>query len=318
MALIQVQVRRKSVVAQDIASFELIRTDGATLPSFTAGAHIDVHTPAGIIRQYSLINHEKSSDFYQIAVLLDPNSRGGSRSMHADVQEGQTLFISEPRNHFPLRSAERTVLIAGGIGITPLLCMAYQLASIGANFALHYCTRSLNRTAFREDIASASWSKQVFLHLDDGPAEQRLNLATAIGTSSVGTQIYICGPSGFIDWVMKAADAQGFPREHIHVEHFSAAPQATPQNRAFTVRIASTGQDIVVSPDQTVVEALGIHGIDVITSCEQGVCGTCTTRVLEGICDHRDLLLSEEEKARHDQFMPCCSRATSDRLILDL
>lgn len=318
MTVIQVQVQRKVLEAQDIVSFELARTDGAPLPDFSAGSHIDVHTPGGLVRQYSLLNNAHTPNRYRIAVLRDPHSRGGSASMHEQVREGDLLTISEPRNHFSLQPSTRKVLVAGGIGITPLICMAHQLAAEGADFALHYCTRSPSRTAFREEIARSALAERVHFHFDDGAADQKLELAAALGSSGTGTHVYVCGPAGFIDWVLQGARALGFTSAQLHVEHFGSAAQDTAEDAEFTVRIASTGQDVVVPAKQTVVQALSEHGIEVLTSCEQGVCGTCITRVLEGRCDHRDLFFTDEEKARHDQFTPCCSRALGKLLVLDL
>lgn len=318
MTAIQVQVRRKAHEAQDIVSFELTRRDGQSLPGFSAGAHIDVHTPSGKVRQYSLLEDSQAPSSYRIAVLRDPTSRGGSASMHDDLHEGDVISISEPRNHFPLTHAARSVLIAGGIGITPLICMAHRLIAQDADFDLHYCTRSPSRTAFRDAIASSDLKERVHYHFDDGPESQKLQLHSALGSADSGKHVYVCGPAGFIDWVLKSARALGFTSDQLHVEHFGAAVQDAAQDTEFTVRIASTGQNVAVKADQTVVQALAQNGIEINTSCEQGVCGTCITRVLEGQCDHRDLFFTEDEKARHDQFTPCCSRAIGNLLVLDL
>lgn len=318
MTAIQVQVRRKVREAQDIFSFELERVDGQPLPGFSAGSHIDVHTPGGPVRQYSLVDDSQAPQRYRIAVLRDPNSRGGSTSMHDRVHEGDILSISEPRNHFPLTHAKRTVLVAGGIGITPLLCMAHRLVALDADFDLHYCTRSPSRTAFRDEIAGSALRDRVHYHFDDGPHEQKLDLSVGLGTPIEGKNVYVCGPAGFIDWVLKGASELGFTAEQLHVEHFGAVAQDTSGDGDFTVRVASTGQDVLVKTGQTVVQALADQGIEIATSCEQGVCGTCITRVLEGQCDHRDLFFTDAEKAKHDQFTPCCSRAVSKLLVLDL
>jgi vanillate O-demethylase ferredoxin subunit len=318
MTDITVQVLRKVQEAQDIASFELGRPDGAPLPAFSAGSHIDVHVPGGLVRQYSLCNDAGEQHRYRIAVLRDPATRGGSAGMHDAVREGDRLTISEPRNHFPLVHAQRTVLLAGGIGVTPLLCMAQRLAAVGADFTLHYCARSASRTAFRDEIAASPFAQRVQFHFDDGEAAQKLQLADALGKPAAGTHVYVCGPTGFIDFAVHGAKAAGFAPEQIHLEYFGAAPQDTTGDRPFTVKIASSGQAVTVGAQQTVVQALAAQGIEILTSCEQGVCGTCITRVLEGECDHRDLYFTDEEKAKNDQFTPCCSRARSATLVLDL
>jgi vanillate O-demethylase ferredoxin subunit len=318
MVQIAVKVQRKKQEALDIASFELVKPDGSALPGFSAGSHIDVQVPGGLTRQYSLCNDAAEQHRYRIAVLRDPGSRGGSVGMHDAVKEGDTLQISEPRNHFPLVHAQRTLLLAGGIGVTPLLCMAQRLATSGADFTLHYCARSAERTAFRDEIAASAYAQRVQYHFDDGDAAQKLQLEQELAQPDAGTHLYVCGPTGFIDWVVKTADRLGWSKEQVHLEYFGAAAQDTTGDRAFQVKIASSGAVYEVPADQTVVNALQAHGIEILTSCEQGVCGTCITRVLQGECDHRDLYFTDEEKAKHDQFTPCCSRAKSPVLVLDL
>lgn len=318
MTQLEVKVLRKKQEADGIASFELARLDGRPLPPFSAGSHIDVQVPGGLTRQYSLCNDAQESHLYRIAVLRDAASRGGSAAMHDRLNEGDVLAISEPRNHFPLVHAVRTILFAGGIGITPLLCMAQRLAATGSQFELHYCTRSREKTAFIDEIAASAFASRVHYHFDDGPAEQKLQLAQMFAQPEAQTHLYICGPAGFIQHVIDWAKGYGWPAAQIHVEYFSAAPQDTRADSAFEVKIASSGRTIAVPADKTVVQALAAQGIEVLTSCEQGVCGTCITRVLEGECDHRDMYFTDEEKAKNDQFTPCCSRAKSPVLVLDL
>jgi vanillate O-demethylase ferredoxin subunit len=318
MDQLTVKVLRKTQEAQDIASFELARVDGGPLPAFGAGSHIDVQIPGGLTRQYSLCNDDQESHRYRIAVLRDAASRGGSQGMHEQVKEGDLLTISTPRNHFPLVRAERTLLLAGGIGVTPLLCMAQRLATLGADFELHYCARSAERMAFRAEIAAAPWAQRVHLHFDDGEAAQKLDAASLLAAPAASTHVYVCGPTGFIDHVVGTANAQGWDKANVHLEYFGAAPQDTSGDGSFEVRIASSGQSVTVAKDQSVVQALLAHGIEIMTSCEQGVCGTCVTRVLEGECEHRDLYFTDAEKAANDQFTPCCSRAKSAVLVLDL
>jgi vanillate O-demethylase ferredoxin subunit len=318
MAQIAVKVQRKTLEAQDIASFELVKPDGSALPGFSAGSHIDVQVPGGLTRQYSLCNDAAEQHRYRIAVLKDAASRGGSTNMHVAVNEGDTLLISEPRNHFPLVHAERTLLFAGGIGVTPLLCMAQRLAKIGAEFEMHYCTRSPSRTAFRDEIARSDWAERVRFHFDDAEAAQKLDLEQVLARPVPGTHVYVCGPTGFIDWVVKTAERIGWGKDQVHLEYFGAAPQDTAGDRPFQVKVASSGATYEVGAEETVVHALQKHGIEILTSCEQGVCGTCITRVLQGECDHRDLYFTDEEKAKNDQFTPCCSRAKSQVLVLDL
>jgi len=318
MENIAVKVVRKTREAQDIAGFELARVDGGALPAFSAGSHIDVQLPGGLTRQYSLCNDSGEQHRYRIAVLRDPASRGGSVAMHDKVHEGDVIQISAPRNHFPLQHAQRSLLFAGGIGVTPLLCMAQRLAAIGADFEMHYATRSAERTAFRGEIIDSAFANKVSFHHDDGDAAQMLNVPGALGAFDAGTHIYVCGPGGFINHVVQVAQGMGWPATHIHLEYFAAAPQDHSADAAFDVKIASTGKTCTVPAGQSVVQALAKHGIEILTSCEQGVCGTCITRVLEGEPDHRDLYFTDEEKAKNDQFTPCCSRSRTPVLVLDL
>ena len=315
---LRVRVARKLPLAVDIALFELVSVDGASLPAFSAGAHIDVSMPGGHTRQYSLCNDPARAQRYEIAVLKDPQGRGGSVAMHEQVQQGDELSISHPRNHFELASgAQESVLLAGGIGITPLLCMAQSLAASGQSFVLHYCSRSEGRTAFRERLAHAPFADRVRFHFDDGPASQALDLAGILGKPRPRVHLYTCGPQGFMDAVLSSARGSGWAQEQLHYEFFKAEP-APSAGTGFEVLIASSGRVIRIEPDQTVVAALAAHGIEVPTSCEQGVCGTCMTGVLDGEPEHRDLYLSPQEQASNDQFLPCCSRAKSARLVLDL
>jgi vanillate O-demethylase ferredoxin subunit len=319
---IDVRVRRKHEVAEGICAFELERADGGPLPAFGAGSHIDVHVPGGPVRQYSLSNihgaNPASRGHYRIAVLREPASRGGSAGMHEKVNEGDLLTIGEPRNHFPLHDAPRSLLLAGGIGVTPILCMAQRLAAWGAEFEMHYCTRSPARTAFRDEIAASAFANRVHFHHDDGDEAQKLRAAELLAHPAPGTQVYVCGPGGFIEHVMGVAKAQGWPSNQLHTEYFTAAAQDTSGDQPFQVKLTSTGQTYAVPKDRSVIETLRAHGVEVMTACEQGVCGTCLTRVLEGTPDHRDVYLTDEEKAAGDQFLPCCSRAKTPMLVLDL
>lgn len=316
---LRVRVSARENLTPEIALFTLVSVDGTPLPAYEAGAHIDVHTPSGQTRQYSLCADPHQAGPYQVAVLHDPASRGGSQSMHQAVHSGEVLEISAPRNHFALvPEARRSLLLAGGIGITPLLSMAHTLHAQGQAFDLHYCTRSHTRTAFLDTLRAAPFASQVHFHFDDGAAEQCLNMAALLASPEVGLHLYVCGPQGFIDAALGTARAHGWPEAQLHCEFFKASPQPAQAGDGFEVVLASSGQVIRVAPQQSVVAALRAHGVDVPTSCEQGVCGTCVTRVLQGEPDHRDLYFTPDEQACNDQFLPCCSRAKSARLVLDL
>ncbi len=316
---LSVRVARKTKEALDICGFELVDAAGGPLPSFSAGSHVDVHLPNGLTRQYSLCNDPAETHRYQLGVLRDPSSRGGSLTMHELVREGDVLQISAPKNHFALaHDAKHHLLLAGGIGVTPILCMAERLAITGAAFEMHYCTRSRERTAFHDRIAGSAFADQVHFHFDDGPASQAIDLDALLAAPADGRHLYVCGPKGFMDAVLGRARANGWPEGQIHFEFFTAAPVDHDTDAAFRVKLASSGRVIDVEREQTVVQALAANGVVVQTSCEQGVCGTCLTRVIEGEPDHRDQYLTPEEQAANDQFTPCCSRAKSPMLVLDL
>jgi vanillate O-demethylase ferredoxin subunit len=314
-----VRVAHKTMETPEICLFELVAAQGAALPAFSAGAHVDVHLPGGLVRQYSLCNDPRETHRYQIAVLLDAKTRGGSAALHAQVQQGDLLEISAPKNHFALaHEGQHNLLLAGGIGVTPILCMAERLANAGADFALHYCTRSPERTAFRTRIAASSFADKVHFHFDDGAAAQRLDLNALLTQPQAGTHLYVCGPKGFMDAVLGTARAQGWPESQLHYEFFNAEVAKSDSDAGFEIKLASSGRIVMVPKDQTVVQALSAAGVEIMTACEQGVCGTCITRVLEGTPDHKDSYLTPEERAANDQFLPCCSRAQSSQLVLDL
>jgi len=310
---------RKWEEAHGVCGFELRRPDRAPLPEFSAGAHIDVHLPGGLVRQYSLCGNPVDQDCYEIAVLRDEQGRGGSMAIHDSVRQGDLVRIGIPRNQFPIDAeAQRHLLLAGGIGVTPILSMAEHLAAAGMPFEMHYCSRSRQRTAFVERLASPAFRDRVQFHFDDAGAEQAFDLATVIAAAPPQTHLYVCGPRGFMEAVLAEARAQGWAERRLHYEFFSATLQDAGADTTFEVRIASSGASVEVPPGCTVVAALARHGVEVLTSCEQGVCGTCMTRVLEGQPDHRDTYLTDEEKAAGEYFMPCCSRARSSVLVLDL
>lgn len=316
---LELKVVAKYQEATDIFVYELAQQDGQPLPPFGAGAHIDVQVREGLVRQYSLCNHPQERHRYVIAVLKDPGSRGGSVALHEQVAVGDVLKVSEPKNHFPLAAgAPHSLMFAGGIGVTPILCMAERLAQIGASFTLHYCARSRDRMAFVNRIEKSTFADKVHLHLDDGPDTQKLELRTVLTTARADSHLYVCGPTGFMKWIIDSARIAGFSDELIHREYFGADVVQEAGDTAFEVQLASDGRVFTIPADQTIRQALAAQGVEIPVSCEQGVCGVCLTRVLSGEPDHRDLYLTEKERRRNDQMMPCCSRARSPRLVLDL
>ncbi|KII27575.1 Vanillate O-demethylase oxidoreductase [Pseudomonas fluorescens] len=315
---IEVRVASRSMEADNIVSLELVLASGDPLKSFSAGSHIDVELPNGMIRQYSLCNDSSQQHRYQIAVLLDPATRGGSASVHGDIKENQIIRISEPRQHFPLTPAKHSILIAGGIGVTPILCMADHLKSSRADFEMHYCTRSLSATAFAQRIRSSAFSDRVHFHFDDGEPAQKFDIQAVLSAPNSDTHLYVCGPKGFMDFVIDSAKHLGWPDGQIHLEYFAGQSANSLENTNFQVKIFSTGQLFDIPADKSIVASLLENGVEISVSCEEGICGTCVTRVLEGVPDHRDLYFNEEEKEKNDQFTPCCSRSKTPVLVLDL
>ncbi|QTB99010.1 oxidoreductase [Alcaligenes sp. SORT26] len=317
--LLSLRIRQIRYEAQGINSYELSCPHGGDLPAFEAGAHIDVHIQPGLIRQYSLCNPPHERHRYVIAVLRDANGRGGSRTLHDSLHVQQQITISPPRNHFQLAPhAQRSILLAGGIGITPIKAMAHWLESQGQPFELHYCTRNANTAAF--GIEMATWHEQgrLHLHLDNGNPEQGLNLDELLAQAPEGTHVYYCGPAGFMQACAKAS--AHWPSGSVHCEHFKAPEPAgdTPSlpAGAFIAQIASTGQRIDVAPEQTLSDALNQAGVPIATSCVSGLCGTCRVNYLQGDVDHQDYILSPDEQTRC--LTACVSRARSGVLVLDL
>jgi vanillate O-demethylase ferredoxin subunit len=313
----RLKLTRKRPVAAGICSFELVDPQGRALPAFTAGAHIDVNAGPGLVRQYSLCNSPAERHRYVIGVLRDANSRGGSVALHG-LEEGAEIEVGEPRNHFALAAAGHSLLIAGGIGVTPLLCMAEQLAADGGSFELHYCSRSPDHAAFLDRLSEPDLASRTRLYHDSAPEDQRIDLARLLSAPAQDRHLYVCGPAGFIDLVLDRAREAGWAPSQLHREYFSAPVVETSGDQPFQIELASTGRRIEVAPGQSVIQALSAAGVDILTSCEQGVCGTCLTRVLAGEPDHRDAYLTDEEKAAGDVFLPCCSRSRSPVLVVDL
>jgi len=315
---VDVRVSRCTQAAEGILGLELVAADGAPLPAFAAGAHVDLELPNGMVRQYSLLGDDAQRASYELGILLEASGRGGSASAHRDIRVDMCLRVSPPRNHFALVPAQRTLLFAGGIGVTPILAMARHLARRGAAFEMHYCSRSPARTAFIEQLRGAAFTGRVHFHFDDGDAAQKLDAPSLLARPQPGTHLYVCGPQGFMDHVLSTAHKCGWLAENIHYEYFAAAPPAAGESAAFDLRLARSGRVVPVGARQSAIAALSAAGIDVPVSCEQGVCGTCMLKVLDGLPDHRDVYFTDAERARNDRFTPCCSRSKSPVLTIDL
>jgi len=312
-----VRVSRITREAQDIASFELVDPLGQELAPFTAGAHLDVRITATIRRQYSLCNDPQERHRYVIAVLNEPTGRGGSRFMHEQIAAGSTLLVSPPRNQFPLAGREACfhLLLAGGIGITPMLAMVAELERRAAAWHMQYCTRSPARTAFLDRLQPLIAAGKVELHHDGGDPAKGLDIRRALETFEVGTHVYFCGPPGF----MSAAKASvgAWPPFNVHWEYFTAAQDRNDfVNTPFQVKIKKSGQVFDIPADRSIVSVLRDNGFAIETDCEDGYCGTCITRYVEGEPEHRDTVLGENERRQY--AMICCARAKSPMLVLDL
>lgn len=297
--------------AEGTLLFDLVPLDGSSPAGIAAGAHIDVMLPNGLVRQYSLCNSPTERDRYVVGVKLDRNSRGGSAYMHEKLRVGTVLEISTPRNHFALQeAAAHTVLVAGGIGITPIICMAERLAALGRPYELHYSVRERAEAMFQDRLPGMR------LHVDaEQPAGTFLDIAAIARAAPADAHLYCCGPGPMLDAFVAAT--QGRPAGHVHLERFNADIQVA-SSGGFAVELARTGRNLQVEPGQTILDAVRACGVNVRASCQQGVCGACETRVLKGTPDHRDMLLSAEEKAANDVMMICCSGSLGPRLVLDL
>ncbi len=304
--------------AQDIISIELRPTGGAAWPAFEAGSHIDLHLPSGTVRSYSLLNDPAERGRYVLGVLNDKASRGGSRWIHEHLRVGSTLKISAPRNNFALHEeAARSVLVAGGIGVTPILSMARRLTTLGKPFEVLYFARSRQAAAFTTELEALG--APITWHFDDergGPPDLKALLAARAGE---GTHYYACGPTPMLDAFEQHCAALGFG-ERAHIERFAAVEVAAAADAkaSYTVELRQSGKTITVTAEGSLLEAIRAAGIDPPTSCEDGICGACETKVLEGLPDHRDSVLSKAEREANKAMMICVSGCRSERLVLDL
>lgn len=315
-----VHVARIEQLTPDIKAFELVDPGGADLSPFTAGAHVDVVLGNGLRRPYSLANNPGDRTFYRIGVLRESDSRGGSTWLHDDLQAGDTLTISAPKNHFPLaEGATEHLLIAGGIGITPILAMGYKLSQDGAQFHLHYCTRSPQRTAFMDEVRRV-FRDTVTFHHDGGDPSTGIDLKSVLARRSEGAHLYVCGPAGLMGAVRETARVSGWPGEVVHFELFSADPVERPvEDHGFEVTLARQNRTLTVPAGRSILEVVREAGITVGSDCEQGICATCKTGLVAGRAEHRDQILTRQEKDANEVIMICVSRALpGETLILDL
>jgi len=314
----QLRVRSIIYLAEDINGYELVDPNGRDLPRFNAGSHIGVRLGEQVWRDYSLWNDPAERRRYCIAVLREKLGEG-SRLLHDAVKVGDIVEVALPRNHFPLaEAARRHLMLAGGIGITPIMAMVAELRRRRAEFRLHYCTRSPERTAFREELDLLAAMGKVIFHYDGGDPAKGLDIAALLDEPQPGTHLYYCGPAGMME--AAAAASAHWPAGTVHCEYFSgpgaAPPSRLEDDRPFRVRLAKSGAEYEVPAGETIISVLRRHGVETRTSCELGYCAACMTRYLAGDPDHRDPILGD--KARETHMLICCSRAKSDVLVLDL
>lgn len=322
IAKTQVRVRSVTYLADEINAYELVDPTGAPLAPFTAGAHIDVFLPDGKARQYSLANDPDEKHRYEFAVQREADGSSASRAVFDLMQAGRIISIGGPRNNFSLSdSAEHSLLLAGGIGITPMMSMLRHLHRVGASFDMHYCTRNLAKTAFREALAPHIEAGRVSIHHDDGDPEKGLDIATLLKEPADGTHLYFCGPTGF----MKAAKAASdhWPSDTVHCEYFKPDEKAQSLSHGvdntkaeFQIQLAGSGAIYDVPHGKSIVQVLREQGIEVETSCESGLCGTCRTRYLDGEPEHNDYVLGDDEQGEF--VMICSARSKTPLLVLDL
>lgn len=314
---LSLRVRSVRYEAESIHAFELVDPTGALLPEVTAGAHIDVHLGGGQVRSYSLAGDPQDRHRWTLGVLREARGGGGSMAMHEKVKVGQMLTVGAPRNAFPLaEGAAHSVLLAGGIGITPLKAMAHALKAQGASFELHYCARTGEHAAFKEELQALVSPGRLHFHHDQGDPAKGLDIAQLLNQPAQGTHVYFCGPAGFMKACAEATThwASGT----VHSEHFKAPEPKVSEMPAgsFQVSLARTGITVQVGPEQTIVRAIELAGHRVPTSCLSGLCGACKTHYLEGDVEHNDYILTDEEKTQC--MTVCVSRSRGPLLVLDI
>jgi vanillate O-demethylase ferredoxin subunit len=317
-AVIEIRVHATRFEANGVLSFDLRPPDGTELPAFTAGSHIDLHLPNGLIRNYSLVNSQDERHRYVIAVSLDRNSRGGSRYLFETQLVGQNLTISAPRNNFALvEDANTVVLIAGGIGITPLYCMTQRLEALGRNWTLYYGARDRASCAFRRELQALETARPGRVHFNfDVEDGHMLDVARVVAEAPADAHLYGCGPLPMLE-IYKAA-AAGHDPDTVHLEYFSAPEPPPATNEAFTVELKSSGQTFEIAPGQSILDVLLDAGIAAPFSCGAGECGSCVVQVYEGEPEHRDCVLSDRERASNKLMMICVSGSKTKKLVIDL
>ncbi len=310
--LFAMKVAGRRRLTPSISEFTLESADGRVLPDFGAGAHITVRTPSGAMRRYSLIGSGKSPKTYVIAVKREAQSRGGSISMHAEAQEGATLLVAPPENDFELREAPKYLLIAGGIGVTPIYSMAQQLEAEGKDYSIIYCTRCAEDTAYLEEMREA-FGERIHFHHDDGDPAKIYDFWDHVEEPQA-LNVYCCGPQPLMEEIKSISGH--WPEGRVNFEDFKPVEVVRADDVAFDVGLARSGKTVTVPKDRSILETVREAGVKTVSSCESGTCGSCRTGLIAGDVDHRDMVLMDDEKDRN--IMICVSRAKSGNLVLDL
>ena len=305
-------VMKRRMLTPTIAEFTLGPASDAELPGYGPGAHITVQTPSGAMRRYSLIGPGDEPQTYVIAVKKEPESRGGSQSMHDEAVEGTELLVEPPENEFPLKNAPKYMLIAGGIGITPIYAMARQLESEGKSFRIIYCTRSPEETAYLDELKD-EFGNKLLVHHDGGDPDKVYDFWDHFAEPQ-NMHVYCCGPKPLMEEIKSISGH--WPEGRVNFEDFKPVEIIRPDDIEFEVELAKSGKTVTVPADRSILEAVRDSGIPTVSSCESGTCGTCKTRLVAGDVDHRDMVLMDDEK--DDYIMICISRARSGNLVIDL
>jgi ferredoxin-NADP reductase len=311
--VVSLRVVAKTAEADGVVSLTLARPDGGRLPDWTPGAHVDLVLPTGITRQYSLCGDRWDAHAFRVAVLREPDGRGGSAFVHEVLAPGDVVEVGGPRNNFPLVPSASYLFVAGGIGITPLLPMIHQADLLEADWRLLYGGRTRRSMAFLDELSAHGDRVQAVPQDEHG----LLDLAGFLGEPRPGVKVYCCGPAPLLAAIERACAA--WPPHTLHLERFVAQERGAPARPGpFAVELARSGVVVDVRPGVSVLDAVRAAGVDVLSSCRQGTCGTCETTVLAGRPDHRDSILADHERAAGDCMFPCVSRSCDDRLVLDL
>jgi ferredoxin-NADP reductase len=315
-SLLELRLRQIRLEAEDICSYEFVSAHGAALPTFTAGAHIDLHLPQNMVRSFSLANPPQDGACYRIAVQREAPGRGGSAWMHDHLRVGQVLHAGAPANNFALdETAEHSVFVAGGIGITPILSMIARLEALGRSWRLHYASRTPQRAAFVDTLRELDRGRGRVIHCDSSQPGTRADIAGIVGAADALTHLYCCGPARMIDAFVTAAAAR--PAHTVHHERFSAATAPSVEG-GFEVVLQRSGKRFAVEPGKSILDTLLDNDVSVAYACSNGVCGTCRTSIVSGVPDHRDEFLNDEERQSGQSVMICCSGSHTPTLVLDL